>query len=177
MNNEICSNYRCNIRMSTSSISSKLTLSLGEQQLAKLTNESAEIRMRALEQIETRFIRCLQHDEAINFKPVLLLKQLIRWFGHTPLAAPDRVLALMLELLRSDYCETVVNKIPCQRLEAELNKIRKILKNVESKRVMELLDNIQSLVPYLYKEFNISPINSNPNGNSNNSSGMLCSNR
>ncbi|XP_017867877.1 PREDICTED: uncharacterized protein LOC108616877 [Drosophila arizonae] len=157
--------------MSTSSISSKLTLSLGEQQLAKLTNESAEIRMRALEQIETRFIRCLQHDEAINFKPVLLLKQLIRWFGHTPLAAPDRVLALMLELLRSDYCETVVNKIPCQRLEAELNKIRKILKNVESKRAMELLDNIQSLVPYLYKEFNISPINSNPNGNSNNSSG------
>ncbi|XP_017961813.1 uncharacterized protein LOC108654785 [Drosophila navojoa] len=157
--------------MSTSSISSKLSLSLGEQQLAKLTNESAEIRMRALEQIETRFIRCLQHGEPINFKPVLLLKQLIRWFGYTPPAAPDRVLALVLELLRSDYCEAVVNKIPCHRLVAELNKIRKILQNVESKRAMELLDNLLNLVPYLYKEFNITPINSNPNGNTNNSSG------
>ncbi|XP_064542527.1 protein rotatin homolog isoform X2 [Drosophila montana] len=143
----------------SSSTSSKLTLSLGDQQLAKLTNESPEIRMRALEQVETRFIRCLQHGETINFKPVLLLKQLIRWFGYTPLTAADRVLALMLELMRSDYSDAVVRKIPFQRLETELEKIRKILRCLQSKRAMELLDNLYSLVIALYKEANPSPGN------------------
>lgn len=143
----------------SSSTSSRLTLSLGDQQLAKLTNESPEIRMRALEQVETRFMRCLQHGETINFKPVLLLKQLIRWFGYTPLTAADRVLALMLELMRSDYSDAVVRKIPYQRLEAELEKIRKILRCLQSTRAMELLDNLYSLVIALYKEANPSPGN------------------
>ncbi|XP_034477244.1 uncharacterized protein LOC117783807 [Drosophila innubila] len=141
------------------STSSKLTLSLGEQQLAKLTNEAPEIRMRALEQVETRFIRCLQHGETINFKPVLLLKQLIRWFGHTPPAAADRVLALMLELLRSDYVDAIVHKIPCQRLLTELEKIRKILGCMQSKRALELLDDLQSLVAVVYNE--ATPVESN----------------
>jgi len=134
------------------STSSKLTLSLGEQQLAKLTNKAPEIRMRALEQVETRFIRCLQHGETINFKPVLLLKQLIRWFGHTPPAAADRVLALMLELLRSDYVDAIVHKIPCQRLLTELDKIRKILGCVQSKRALELLNDLEGLVAVVYNE-------------------------
>lgn len=63
-------------------------LQLAEGQLTKLTSESEEIRMRALDQIETRFIRCLQLGEPIQFKPVLLLKQLIRWFGYTPPLVP-----------------------------------------------------------------------------------------
>ncbi|KAM8711649.1 hypothetical protein ACLKA7_012200 [Drosophila subpalustris] len=134
------------------STSSKLTLSLGEQQLAKLTSEAPEIRMRALEQVETRFIRCLQLGEPINFKPVLLLKQLIRWFGYSPPAAADRVLALMLELLRSNYVDAIVHKIPGQRLLTELDKIRKILGSLQSKRAMELLDDLQSLIAVVYNE-------------------------
>lgn len=141
------------------STSSKLTLSLGEQQLAKLTNGSPEIRMRALEQVETRFIRCLQHGETINFKPVLLLKQLIRWFGYTPPAAADRVLALMLELLRSDYVEAIVLKIPCQRLLTELDKIHKILECAQSKRAVELLDDLRCLIAVMYNE--TTPVESN----------------
>lgn len=143
--------YRCNIIMSTSS-SSKLTLSLEESQITKLTNETPEIRMRALEQVETRFIRCLQHGQAINFKSVLLLKQLIRWFAFTPPAATDRVLSLMLELLRSEYNNAIVDKIPCKRLQVELEKIRKILRSSETQRTTELLDELQSLVAVMYKE-------------------------
>lgn len=144
--------------MSTSS-SSKLTLSLGESQITKLTNETPEIRMRALEQVETRFIRCMQHGQEINFKSVLLLKQLIRWFGFTPPAATDRVLSLMLELLRSEYSNAIVDKIPCKRLQAELEKIRKILGSSATQRATELIDELQSLVTVIYKEAAPSPNN------------------
>lgn len=137
--------------MSTSS-SSKLTLSLGESQISKLTNETPEIRMRALEQVETRFIRCMQHGQEIDFKSVLLLKQLIRWFGLPPPAATERVLSLMLELLRSEYSNAIVDKIPCKRLQAEFEKIRKILGSSATQRAKELIDELQSLVTVIYKE-------------------------
>lgn len=146
--------FRCNIIMSTSS---KVTLSLAENQITKLTNETPEIRMRALEQVETRFMRCLQHDEAINFKPVLLLKQLIRWFAFTPPAATDRVLALMLELLRSEYSNAIVQKIPSKRLQAEFEKIRKILRGTQTQRATELLDELQTLVALKYKDASPGP--------------------
>jgi len=123
-----------------------LALQLAEPQLAKLTSESREIRLRALEQIETRFIRCLQLGEHVQFKPVLLLKQLIRWFGHTPPLAADRVLAMILELLRSEYSEAVIRKIPYDRLKTELEKVRNILRGLESTRVNELLDDLQLLL-------------------------------
>lgn len=141
--------FRCNIIMSTSS---QASLFLAENQIAKLTNETPEIRMRALEQVETRFMRCLQHDEAINFNPVLLLKQLIRWFAFTPPIATDRVLAVMLELLRSEYSKAIVQKIPSKRLQAEFEKIRKILRDTQTQRATELLDDLQSLVAVKYKE-------------------------
>ncbi|XP_017115409.1 uncharacterized protein LOC108137959 [Drosophila elegans] len=128
-----------------------LALQLADPQLAKLTSESEEIRLRALEQVETRFIRCLQLDEHIQFKPVLLLKQLIRWFGHTPPLAADRVLAIILELLRSEYGETVVRKIPYARLKTELEKVRRVLRDLNSKRVTELLDDLQLLLLQKYK--------------------------
>ncbi|ALC40758.1 ana3 [Drosophila busckii] len=134
------------------SISSKLNMSLGEQQLAKLTSETQEIRMRALEQVETGFISCLQHSGNISFNPVLMLKQLIRWFGHLPLIASDRVLALMLELLRSGYGNVVMQKITYKRLDTELEKIRQILQGAQTKRVVELLDNLQSLAAVKYNE-------------------------
>lgn len=139
------------------STSSKVTLSLAENQITKLTNETPEIRMRALEQVETRFMRCLQHDEAINFKPVLLLKQLIRWFAFTPPAATDRVLALMLELLRSEYSNAIVQKIPSKRLQAEFEKIRKILRGTQTQRATELLDELQTLVALKYKDASPGP--------------------
>ncbi|KAH8418689.1 hypothetical protein KR222_010623 [Zaprionus bogoriensis] len=148
--------------MSTSS-SSRLTLSLGENQITKLTNETPEIRMRALEQVETRFIRCLQHGENINFKPVLLLKQLIRWFAFTPPLAADRVLALMLELLRSGYSDAIVRKIPGKRLQTELDKIRKILRSSQAQRAMELLDDLHSYIAVLYKEGEAAPSVNNNN--------------
>ncbi|KAH8253058.1 hypothetical protein KR032_003401 [Drosophila birchii] len=127
-------------------------LQLAEPQLAKLTSESEEIRMRALDQVETRFIRCLQLGETIDFKPLLLMKQLIRWFGHTPHLAADRVLAIMLELLRSEYGGVVVRKITYERLSTELGKVRRILRPLESKRVTDLLDDLQYL---LLQKYNI----------------------
>ncbi|XP_016981301.1 uncharacterized protein LOC108046226 isoform X2 [Drosophila rhopaloa] len=128
-----------------------LVLQLADPQLAKLTSDSEEIRLRALEQVETRFIRCLQLDERIQFKPVLLLKQLIRWFGYTPPLAPDRVLAMILELLRSEYGEAVIRKIPYVRLKTELEKVRRVLRSLESKRINELLDELQLLLLQKYK--------------------------
>ncbi|KAH8252247.1 hypothetical protein KR038_011277 [Drosophila bunnanda] len=125
-------------------------LQLAEPQLAKLTSESEEIRMRALDQVETRFIRCLQLGETIDFKPLLLMKQLIRWFGHTPHLAADRVLAIMLELLRSEYGSVVVRKITYERLSTELGKVRRILRSLESKRVTDLLDDLQYLMLQKY---------------------------
>ncbi|BFG04131.1 uncharacterized protein DMAD_03172 [Drosophila madeirensis] len=127
-----------------------MSLELRESQLAKLTNDLEEIRMRALEQVETRFIRCLSLDEKISVKPVFMLKQLIRWFGCKPLLAADRVLAVLLELLRSEYADEVVKKIPHERLSAELDKIRKIVRSQESQRPMELLDDLQLLLPDIY---------------------------
>ncbi|KAH8386202.1 hypothetical protein KR200_001026 [Drosophila serrata] len=127
-------------------------LQLAEPQLAKLTSESEEIRMRALDQVETRFIRCLQLGETIDFKPLLLMKQLIRWFGHKPHLAADRVLAIMLELLRSEYGSVVVRKITYERLSTELGKVRRILRPLESKRVTDLLDDLQYL---LLQKYNI----------------------
>lgn len=134
-----------------------LALQMAEPQLAKLTSDSREIRLRALEQIETRFIRCLQLGEHVQFKPVLLLKQLIRWFGHTPPLAADRVLAMILELLRSEYSEAVIRKIPYDRLKTELEKVRNILRGLESTRVNELLDDLQLLLLEKYKMDLVTP--------------------
>ncbi|KAH8401892.1 hypothetical protein KR009_008527 [Drosophila setifemur] len=133
------------------SVKQNMALQLAEPQLAKLTSESEEIRMRALEQVETRFIRCLRLGEQIQFKPVLLLKQLIRWFGHTPPLAPDRVLAMMVELLRSEYADVVVRKIPFPRLKAEMEKVRRILRSLESPRITDLLDDLEFLLLDKYK--------------------------
>ncbi|XP_043644309.1 uncharacterized protein LOC122613943 [Drosophila teissieri] len=133
------------------SIKQSLALQLAEAQLTKLTSDSEEIRLRALDQIETRFIRCLQLGEPIQFKPVLLLKQLIRWFGYTPPLVPDRVLAMIMELLRSEYAEAVIRKIPYDRLKTELEKVRRVLRNLESKRICELLDDLSLLLLEKYK--------------------------
>ncbi|KAH8301333.1 hypothetical protein KR059_000270 [Drosophila kikkawai] len=127
-------------------------LQLAEPQLAKLTSESEEIRMRALDQVETRFMRCLQLGETIDFKPMMMMKQLIRWFGQTPHLAADRVLAIMLELLRSEYGSVVVRKITYDRLSTELGKVRRILRSLESERVTDLLDDLQYL---LLQKYNI----------------------
>ncbi|EDV99577.1 uncharacterized protein LOC6565415 [Drosophila grimshawi] len=115
-----------------------------------LTNESLEIRMRAFEHVETSLMRCLHHEEAINFKPVVLVKQLIRWFGFTPPTAPDRVLALLLELMRSDYGDVIIRKIPCRRFQTELGKIRQILRGLSTERCLKLLDKIESLLDIMY---------------------------
>ncbi|EDV56338.1 uncharacterized protein LOC6546831 [Drosophila erecta] len=133
------------------SIKQTLALQLAEAQLTKLTSDSEEIRLRALDQVETRFIRCLQLGEPIQFKPVLLLKQLIRWFGYTPPLVPDRVLAMIMELLRSEYAEAVTRKIPYERLKTELEKVRRVLRNLESRRISELLDDLSLLLLEKYK--------------------------
>ncbi|KAH8347874.1 hypothetical protein KR084_001969 [Drosophila pseudotakahashii] len=142
------------------SVKEDLALQLAEPQLAKLTSESEEIRLRALEQVETRFIRCLHLGERIQFKPVLLLKQLIRWFGHTPPLAPDRVLVMILELIRSEYGEAVIRKIPYGRLKTELEKVRRVLRALESTRISELLDDLQLLLLEKYKMDLVTPCTS-----------------
>ncbi|XP_017002729.2 protein rotatin homolog [Drosophila takahashii] len=142
------------------SVKEDLALQLAEPQLAKLTSESEEIRLRALEQVETRFIRCLQLGERIHFKPVLLLKQLIRWFGHTPPLAADRVLVMILELMRSEYGEAVIRKIPYNRLKTELEKVRRVLRPLESTRISELLDDLQLLLLEKYKMDLVTPCTS-----------------
>ncbi|XP_001360846.3 uncharacterized protein ana3 isoform X1 [Drosophila pseudoobscura] len=127
-----------------------MTLELRDSLLTKLTNNLVEIRMRALEQVETRFFRCLMLHEKIAVNPVFMLKQLIRWFGCKPPLAADRVLAILKDLLRSEYAEEVVKKIPHERLSAELDKIKKIIRSLESTRAMELLDELQLLLPDIY---------------------------
>ncbi|KAH8271534.1 hypothetical protein KR018_004686 [Drosophila ironensis] len=118
-------------------------LQLDAAQLAKLTSESEEIRMRALEQVETRLIRCLQLGEPLQFKPVLLLKQLIRWFGLTPPLAHERVLSIVLELMRSEYAEAVVRKISHERFKTELEKVRRIVRCQDPPQVSDLIDELQ----------------------------------
>lgn len=49
--------------------------------LQKLNHETAEIRLRTLEQISSKLKRALAHNEKVNVKPNELCKQLIRWFG------------------------------------------------------------------------------------------------
>ncbi|XP_030382138.1 uncharacterized protein LOC115629744 [Scaptodrosophila lebanonensis] len=134
--------------MSVSSLS--LSLQLGEQQLAKLTNDNSEIRMRAFDQIESRLLRALQQGETINFKPVYLVKQLIRWFGYTPPLAADRVLSLLLDLLRSDYADVIMRKMPLERLQTELEKVRKIVRCLESRSSSDILDELQDLLSQRY---------------------------
>ncbi|EDW01415.1 uncharacterized protein LOC6561256 [Drosophila grimshawi] len=133
---------------------SKQRSSLGNEQLVKLTNESAEIRMLAFEQIETSFIHCLIYEDAITIKPMLLLRQLIRWFGFTPLADPDRILALMLELMRSRYGKVIPEKMSLQRLEKELLKIRlqcfAIPANLMATRCMDLLGDLFGMIEFTY---------------------------
>ncbi|EDW85576.2 uncharacterized protein Dwil_GK23155 [Drosophila willistoni] len=123
---------------------------LGEELLFKLTSESPEIRMRTLEQVERGFIRCIRLKETLNFKPQLLFKQLIRWFGYTPLIAVDRVLTLLLELLRSEYGNVVVKKITYERLCIELEKVMKILYSIGAKQGIDLMKELQNLVIKIY---------------------------
>ncbi|KAH8299320.1 hypothetical protein KR044_000386 [Drosophila immigrans] len=132
------------------STSSKQTLNLGENQLAKLTHEAPEIRMRALEQVETRFMRGLQYDENLNFKPIRFLKQLIGWFNFKPPVATERVLSLMLELMRSDYGDEIAARIPAQRLLDEVAKMQKLLLEYPSERSQELLEDLKRVFTMMH---------------------------
>ncbi|XP_068144025.1 protein rotatin homolog isoform X1 [Drosophila tropicalis] len=106
--------------------------------------------MRTLHQVERGIIRCIRLKEKLNFKPLLLFKQLIRWFGYTPIIAVDRVLTLLLELLRSEYGNEVVRKITYERLCIELEKVMKILNSIRAKEGMYLMKELQNLVMKYY---------------------------
>ncbi|XP_060652799.1 protein rotatin homolog [Drosophila nasuta] len=141
------------------STSSRQMLTIGENLLAKLTNEAPEIRMRALEQVETRFMRGLQHDEQLNLNPIVFTKQLIGWFNFKPPIATDRVLSLMLELLRSDYGDGIMPSIPVKRLREEMSKIHQLLSEYPSERGFELIEDLRSRITKMHMDA-MSPVES-----------------
>lgn len=62
-------------------------------------HEIPEIRIRALENIETKVNRAIKKNEQITFNATLLLKWLIRWFRQAPLCQEKRVLELIYNIL------------------------------------------------------------------------------
>ncbi|KAH8372375.1 hypothetical protein KR093_011258, partial [Drosophila rubida] len=117
-----------------------------ESLLSKLSNEAPEVRMRALEEVETRFMRSLQHDEHLNLKPVRCLKQLMGWFKFKPPMVTDRVLSLLLEFMRSDYSDGIVPRISTKRLLDDVEDLRQMLTEYPSERANELLDDLRDAI-------------------------------
>uniref|UniRef100_A0A1A9W594 Rotatin N-terminal domain-containing protein n=1 Tax=Glossina brevipalpis TaxID=37001 RepID=A0A1A9W594_9MUSC len=112
--------------------------------LEKLNHETAEIRLRTLEQISSKLKRALAHKETINFKSSELCKQLIRWFGFRPIQAPLKVLEVLDHILREkEYRSTILRRISVERLKKELNKIKIVIKGHEDEvKVNEEIDNL-----------------------------------
>nr|XP_013100334.1 unnamed protein product [Stomoxys calcitrans] len=119
------------------------TLQINSSMLQKLTHESTEIRLRTLDQIVNKLERALELNEKVEFKPVELCKQLIRWFGFSPIRVPMKVLNLLKGLLLSDnYGEKVIKRLGVERLRKELRRV-KILLEHESQEisvVREIID-------------------------------------
>uniref|UniRef100_A0A1B0FFQ0 Rotatin N-terminal domain-containing protein n=1 Tax=Glossina morsitans morsitans TaxID=37546 RepID=A0A1B0FFQ0_GLOMM len=118
--------------------------------LQKLNHETAEIRLRTLEQISSKLKRALAHNEKVNVKPNELCKQLIRWFGIRPIQAPFKVLELLGHILRDkEYRLTILHRIGAERLKKELNKVKAVIKGHDDE--FKLNEEIDKLIKFIRK--------------------------
>ncbi|XP_075148299.1 rotatin homolog anastral spindle 3 [Haematobia irritans] len=126
------------------------TLQINRETVAKLTHESTEIRLRTLDQIINKLQRALELNEKVEFKPVDLCKQLIRWFGFTPIRAPMKTLNLLKRLLLSEhYGEKVIKRMGAERLRKEFRKIKLLLEHQTQellvlKEIMDVLKKYET---------------------------------
>lgn len=60
----------------------------------------SEIRIRALQSIETKLKTCLRNSDHLVFNCPLLIKKLIRWFDQHNSVEPARVLDLLLLIFK-----------------------------------------------------------------------------
>ncbi|XP_073814846.1 protein rotatin homolog isoform X2 [Musca autumnalis] len=122
-------------------------IQISRSTLQKLTHESLEIRLRALDHIAGKLERALELNEKVDVKLVELCKQLIRWFGFSPIRTPLKVLKLLKSLLQSEiYGEKIIQKMGAERLRKECGKIKILLlqQNEALQVVQELLDFLKS---------------------------------
>lgn len=122
------------------------TLQINRDSLLKLTHESAEIRLRTLEQITGKLERAIELNSIqVDFKPVELCKQLIRWFGFSPIRAPLKVLNVLKGILQSPiYGEKVIKRMGAERLRKEFRKIKILLENERQEIIV-----VQEILHYL----------------------------
>ncbi|XP_036344133.1 uncharacterized protein LOC118753364 [Rhagoletis pomonella] len=122
-----------------------MSLHLDHATIQKLTHNSPEIRVRTLEQIWNKMNRANEHNEKLHFKAGELCKQLIRWFEFEPLSATQRVLQLLLLILRSN--EKSIRQLGVERFKREMDKIRLLLRKRPSES--QIVDEIM----YILKEY------------------------
>lgn len=65
-----------------------------------IAHDIPEIRIRSLKSIESKFILGTRHNENITVNAALLMKWLLRWFGLVQCDESDRVLGLILLILK-----------------------------------------------------------------------------
>ena len=138
---------------------------VGPDIVEKLTHESIEIRLRALEQVTSKINRALAVNETIEFKVGEVCKQLIRWFGLSPLQQPLQVLKLLNSIIESPtYGPEAVKKLGIERLIKEFKKIQIMFDG--QKEEMKVIDKIKKVLkksnnPTQYEEGNCRKISRN----------------
>ncbi|XP_049317706.1 protein rotatin homolog [Bactrocera dorsalis] len=121
-----------------------MPLQLDPSTIQKLTHESSEIRLRTFEQIWNKLNRAFDHNEDIQFKVGELCKQLIRWFGFEPICEANRVLQLLIKILRSSYSEQAVKQLGMNRFKREMDKVKLRVKNYQTE--LQLVDEVKSIL-------------------------------
>lgn len=122
-------------------------IQISRSTLQKLTHESLEIRLRALDQISGKLERALELNEKVDVKFVELCKQLIRWFGFTPIRSQLKVLKLLKSLLQSESLgDKIIQKMGADRLRKECRKIKILLEkqNEDLQVVQEIIDFLKT---------------------------------
>uniref|UniRef100_A0A0K8WGC0 Rotatin N-terminal domain-containing protein n=1 Tax=Bactrocera latifrons TaxID=174628 RepID=A0A0K8WGC0_BACLA len=121
-----------------------MPLQLDPSTIQKLTHESSEIRLRTFEQIWNKLNRAFDHNEEIQFKVGELCKQLIRWFGFEPICEANRVLELLIKILRSSYIEQAVKQLGLSRFKREMDKVKLRMKRYQTES--QLVDEVKSIL-------------------------------
>ncbi|KFB47543.1 hypothetical protein ZHAS_00015506 [Anopheles sinensis] len=104
-----------------------MAIVINQWMLDKLVHEIKEIRIRTLQDVDSKLKRALRDHVEIKFSAPALFKNLIRWFGHYPIYEEVTVLKLMSLLLASEYATEIVQFFTAERIVKELNKIRYLL--------------------------------------------------
>ncbi|TMW46629.1 hypothetical protein DOY81_008290 [Sarcophaga bullata] len=120
-------------------------LQIGRDIVEKLTHESIEIRLRALEQVTSKLNRAMAVNETIEFKVGEVCKQLIRWFGFSQVQQSLQVLKLLDSIIESPiYGPEAVKKLGIERLIKEFKKLQVMFDG--EKEEMKVIDKIKKVL-------------------------------